>query len=138
MALLRLIYFPMSISTPRPGRSRKLTRAICRRGEFRVRITPVRSRSSPRDWRATPAASAKAREANTGKPDRFVRALLFRSEYLAHHNVPRAFRNGALDTIISPVNGRPNSKIRKIAHDAEKANRERQVKSVTLRGENRL
>ena len=91
----------------------------------------------PKDWRATPAASAKAHEANTGKPNRFVKVLLFRSETW-HHNVPRAFRNGALDTIISPVNGRPNSKMRKIAHAAEKANRERQVKSVTLRGENRL
>ena len=54
------------------------------------------------------------------------------------HSVPRAFRSGALDTIISPVNGRPSSKIRKIAHAAEKANNERQAKSVTFSGENRL
>ena len=45
---------------------------------------------------------------------------------------------GALDTIISPVNGRPSSKIRKIAQAAEKAKRERQVNSVPFRGENRL
>lgn len=57
---------------------------------------------------------------------------------LEPHSAPRAFRKGALDIIISPVNGRPSSKIRKIAQAAEKANRERQVNSVMFRGENRL
>ena len=54
------------------------------------------------------------------------------------HSVPRAFLRGALDSIMSPVKGRPSSKIRKIAEAAEKANNERQVKSVMFRGEKRL
>ena len=54
------------------------------------------------------------------------------------HSVQRAFRSGALETIISPVNGRPSSRIRKIAHAAEKANTDRQVKSVEFSGANRL
>jgi hypothetical protein len=54
------------------------------------------------------------------------------------HSVPRAFLRGALDSIMSPVKGRPSSKIRKIAEAAEKANSERQVKSVMFRGEKRL
>jgi hypothetical protein len=54
------------------------------------------------------------------------------------HNVARAFLRGALDSIMSPVKGRPSSKIRKIAEAAEKANSERQVKSVMFRGEKRL
>ena len=54
------------------------------------------------------------------------------------HSVARAFLRGALDSIMSPVKGRPSSKIRKIAEAAEKANSERQVKSVMFRGEKRL
>jgi len=42
---------------------------------------------------------------------------------------PRAFRSGALDIDNSPVNGRLNSSIRKIAHAADKANTERHVKT---------
>ena len=44
---------------------------------------------------------------------------------LDRHNAPRACRSGVLDNIISPVNGRPSSKIRKIAEAAEKASSER-------------
>ena len=51
---------------------------------------------------------------------------------------PRAFRSGALAIAINPVNGWLNSKIRKIAHAAERANSERQVNTVTFKGENRL
>src|SRR5215469_6290607 len=54
------------------------------------------------------------------------------------HIVPSAFRSGALDNRSSPVNGRLSSKIRKIPHADEKANSDRQVKTVSLRGENRL
>ena len=54
------------------------------------------------------------------------------------HSVARAFLRGALDSIMSPVKGRPSSRIRKIAEAAEKANSERQVKSVMFRGEKRL
>lgn len=56
------------------------------------------------------------------------------------HNqfAPRAFRSGALESIIRPVNGRLSSSMRKIAQAAEKANRDRQVKSVEFRGEKRL
>ena len=39
---------------------------------------------------------------------------------------------------INPVNGWLNSKIRKIAHAADGANSERQVNTVTFKGENRL
>ena len=53
------------------------------------------------------------------------------------HIVPSAFRSGTLD-IISPVNGRLSSMIRKIADAADKAKRNRQVKTVPFRGENRL
>jgi hypothetical protein len=38
---------------------------------------------------------------------------------------PRAFRSGALGIAINPMNGWLNSKIRKIAHAADKANSER-------------
>jgi hypothetical protein len=41
------------------------------------------------------------------------------------HIAPRAFRIGALDMPIRPVKGRLSSKIRKIAHAADKANRKR-------------
>jgi len=51
---------------------------------------------------------------------------------------PRAFRSDALAIAINPVNGWLNSKIRKIAHAAERANSERQVNTVTFKGENRL
>jgi hypothetical protein len=43
-----------------------------------------------------------------------------------------------LDMLIRPVNGRLSSNIKKIPHAADKANRTRQVKTVTLGGENRL
>lgn len=39
---------------------------------------------------------------------------------------------------MSPVKGRPSSKIGKIAEEAEKANNEPQMKSVMFRGEKRL
>jgi hypothetical protein len=45
---------------------------------------------------------------------------------------PRAFRSGALGIAINPMNGWLNSKIRKIAHAADKANSERQVNTVTF------
>jgi hypothetical protein len=51
---------------------------------------------------------------------------------------PRALRSGALESIIKPLNGRLNSRTRKIAHAADKANKDRQVKRVVFRGENRL
>ena len=54
------------------------------------------------------------------------------------HMFSRAFRSGALDMLMTPVKGRLSSKIRKIAHAADKANRQRHVTTVTLRGENRL
>src|SRR5512132_3707879 len=54
------------------------------------------------------------------------------------HIVPRAFRSGTLDSRSSPVNGRLSSKIRKIAPADDKANSERQAKTVSLRGVNRL
>jgi hypothetical protein len=50
----------------------------------------------------------------------------------------REIRRGALDIIITPVNGLLSCKIRKIAHAADKANRRRQVSTVTFRGENKL
>ena len=54
------------------------------------------------------------------------------------YSVPRAFRSGRLESIIRPVNGRLSSSMRKIAHAAEKANSDRQVKSVVFSGEKRL
>ena len=39
---------------------------------------------------------------------------------------------------IRPENGLPSSKIRKIAPDADSAERDRQVKTVTFKSENRL
>ena len=54
------------------------------------------------------------------------------------HRGPRAFRKGALEIISKPVNGWLNSKIRKIAQAADSANSERQVNTVTFKGENRL
>ena len=54
------------------------------------------------------------------------------------HNGARACRRGSLEIIISPENGWLSSKIRKIAHDAESAKRDRQVKTVTFKSENRL
>ena len=54
------------------------------------------------------------------------------------HSAPRAFRSGTLDMLIRPVNGRLSSNIKKIPHVADKANRTRQVKTVTFGGENRL
>ena len=51
---------------------------------------------------------------------------------------PRACRNGALEIIITPENGWLSSKIRKIAHDADRAKRDRHVKTVTFKAENRL
>src|SRR5215467_599734 len=54
------------------------------------------------------------------------------------HSGARACRRGSLEIIISPENGWLSSKIRKIAHDAESAKRDRQVKTVTFKSENRL
>ena len=54
------------------------------------------------------------------------------------HRGPRAFRSGALEIIIRPENGLLSSKIRKIAHDADPAKRDRQMKTVTFKSENRL
>jgi hypothetical protein len=54
------------------------------------------------------------------------------------HSGARACRRGSLEIIISPENGLLSSKIKKIAHDAESAKRDRQVKTVTFTSENRL
>ena len=54
------------------------------------------------------------------------------------HSGARACRRGSLEIIISPENGWLSSKIRKIAHDADSAKRDRQVKTVTFKSENRL
>src|SRR5262252_8035438 len=54
------------------------------------------------------------------------------------HSGARACRRGSLEIIISPEKGWLSSKIRKIAHDAESAKRDRQVKTVTFKSENRL
>ena len=54
------------------------------------------------------------------------------------HSGARACRRGSLEIIIRPENGRLSSKIRKIAHDADSAKRDRQVKTVTFKSENRL
>ena len=54
------------------------------------------------------------------------------------HSGPSACRSGALEIIIKPENGLLNSKIRKIAHDADSAKSDRQVKTVTFKAENRL
>src|SRR4051794_3929753 len=62
----------------------------------------------------------------------------FKGTSKGRHSVARAFLRGALDNIMRPVKGRPSSKIRNIAEAAEKANSERQVKSVMFRGEKRL
>src|SRR5262249_16870901 len=51
---------------------------------------------------------------------------------------PRACRSGALEIVIRPENGWPSSRIRKIAHDADSAKRDRQVKTVAFNAENRL
>jgi hypothetical protein len=51
---------------------------------------------------------------------------------------PRACRSGALEIIIRPVNGQLSSKIRKIAHDADRAKRDRNARTVTFSVENRL
>ena len=53
------------------------------------------------------------------------------------HKGPRACRSGALEIIIRPENGWLSSKIRKIAHDADSAKRDSQVKTVTFKSENR-
>src|SRR5215831_13354675 len=50
----------------------------------------------------------------------------------------RACRRGSLEIIIKPENGLLSSKIRKIAHDADSAKSDRQVKTVTFKSENRL
>jgi hypothetical protein len=73
------------------------------------------------------------------RPNRAAAALAQRvCAKLLFHTGPRAFRKGALEIIIKPVNGWLNSKIRKIAHAADSANSERQVNTVTFKGENRL
>src|SRR6516165_4647367 len=54
------------------------------------------------------------------------------------HSGARACRRGSLEIIISPENGWLSSKIRKIAHDAESAKRDRQVNTVMFKSENRL
>jgi hypothetical protein len=54
------------------------------------------------------------------------------------HSGARACRRGSLEIIIRPENGRLSSKIRKIVHDADSAKRERQVKTVKFKSENRL
>ena len=51
---------------------------------------------------------------------------------------PRALRNGSLEIIITPANGSLSSKIKKMAHDAERANRHRKAKVVAFISENRL
>jgi hypothetical protein len=43
-----------------------------------------------------------------------------------------------LEIAIRPENGWLNSRIRKIAHDADSAKRDRQVKTVAFKAENRL
>jgi hypothetical protein len=63
---------------------------------------------------------------------------LFAHMRLKLHRGPRACRIGALEIIIRPENGLLSSKIRKIAHDADSAKRDRQVKTVTFKAENRL
>ena len=64
-----------------------------------------------------------AAKARGGGPRSGERNRLFYSD-------PRAFRSGALAIAINPVNGWLNSKIRKIAHAADRANSERQVNTV--------
>src|SRR6516164_6611205 len=54
------------------------------------------------------------------------------------HSGARACRSGSLEIIIKPENGLLSSNIRKIAHDAESAKSDRQVKTVTFKSENRL
>src|SRR5215472_14355774 len=54
------------------------------------------------------------------------------------HSGARACRRGSLEIIIKPENGLLSSKIRKIAHDADSAKSDRQVKTVTFKSENRL
>src|SRR5262249_9490223 len=66
--------------------------------------------------------------------------LLTQSEHwgLKFHRGPRACRRGALEIVIKPENGWLSSKIRKIAHDADSAKRDRQGKTVAFKTENRL
>ena len=66
------------------------------------------------------------------------RESIWQSHYSENHSAPSAFRSGALESIIKPVNGRLSSIMRKIAQAAEKANSERHVKSVVFSGEKRL
>ena len=47
-------------------------------------------------------------------------------------------RSGALGIISKPVNGSLSSKIKKIAHDADSANSDRNVNTVTFSAANRL
>src|SRR6516162_6294939 len=54
------------------------------------------------------------------------------------HSGARACRRGSLEIVIKPENGWLSSKIRKIAHDADSAKRDRQVKTVAFKSENRL
>src|SRR5215472_14206963 len=54
------------------------------------------------------------------------------------HRGPRACRRGALEIVIRPENGWLSSKIKNIAHDADNAKRDRQVKTVAFKAENRL
>src|SRR5215468_11336322 len=54
------------------------------------------------------------------------------------HSGARACRRGSLEIVIKPENGWLSSKIRKIAHDADSAKRDRQVKTVAFKAENRL
>ena len=47
-------------------------------------------------------------------------------------------RSGALGIVSKPVNGSLNSRIKKIAHDADRANSDRKPNTVAFSAENRL
>src|SRR5262249_31324670 len=54
------------------------------------------------------------------------------------HSGPRACRSDVLDIIMRPEKGWLSSKIRKMAHDADSAKRDKKVKTVTFNSANRL
>src|SRR5215469_13873942 len=93
-------------------------------------------RSSVKDLRPFCQTKMLAR-AYLHKTDFFLRPLsgTWRPKL---HSGARACRRGSLEIIINPENGWLSSKIRKIAHDADSAKRDRQMTTVPFKSENRL
>jgi hypothetical protein len=117
----------------RTPRSRLVVSRLIRRREaagghnFSICLAVVLSRCLLLGVKQTPPVQSSM---STNDPKRTYEAKF--------HKGPRACRSGALEIIIRPENGWLSSKIRKIAHDADSAKRDRQVKTVAFKAENRL